>query len=256
MPNDLTFSMSTLYSFLLVLARIASAMIFVPIPGMKNTPDVPKIVFSVCVTFALLPSWPAPPDANPGMGLLTAWLLSEAAFGLTVGLAVAFLAESFVFAAQILGLQAGYSYASTIDPTNQTDIGVLQVLAQLMAGFLFFGFGLDREIIRIFAHSLEVYPPGAFQINEPMVIAVQRLGSVMFSTGLKLAMPVMALLMLFDLSLALLGRINAQLQLLTLAFPVKMLGALAALAAMAALLPSVFEKNARQTVSMLTSLFP
>jgi flagellar biosynthetic protein FliR len=256
MPSELTFSLSTLYSFLLVLARISSAFIFVPFPGAKNTADVPKIVFSVCITLSLLPSWPAPPDPHPGLGLLTAWLFCEAAFGLTVGLAVAFLAESFVLAAQILGLQAGYSYASTIDPTNQTDIGVLQIMTQLMAGFLFFAFGLDRQVIRIFAHSLEIYPPGTFHINEPMVTAIHRLGSNMFSTGLRLAMPVIALLMLFDLSLALLGRINAQLQLLTLAFPVKMLGARAALAGMATLLPKVFEKTAHQTLSMLTSLFP
>ncbi len=256
MPNELTFSLATLYSFLLVLARISAALIFVPIPGAKNTPDVPRIVFSVCVTIALIPSWPAPPDPNPGVGLLTGWLFSEAAFGLTVGLAVTFLSEAFVLAAQILGLQAGYSYASTIDPTNQTDIGVLQVMTQLMTGFLFFAFGLDRQIIRIFAHSLDVYPPGTFQINQPIVIAMQRLGANMFSTGLRLAMPIIALLMLFDLSLALLGRINAQLQLLSLAFPVKMLGALAALAGMATLLPAVFEKNAHQTFSMLTGLFP
>lgn len=256
MPNELTFSLSTLYSFLLVLARVSAALIFVPIPGAKNTPDAPKIILSVCLTLALLPSWPAPPDSNPGIGLLTAWILSEAAFGLTVGLAVTFLAESFVLAAQILGLQAGYSYASTIDPTNQTDSGVLQVMIQLMTGFLFFAFGLDRQIIRIFAHSLQVYPPGAFHINQPVVVAIQRLGATMFSTALRLAMPIIALLMLFDLSLALLGRINAQLQLLSLAFPVKMLGALAALAGMATLLPAVFEKTARQTFSMLTSLFP
>jgi len=187
---------------------------------------------------------------------MVAWMLSEAAFGLTVGMAVALLAEAFVLAAQILGLQAGYSYASTIDPTNQTDIGVLQMLTQLIAGFLFFLFGLDREIIRIFAHSLSVYPPGSFRINESIVLAIQRLGSMMFSTGLRLAMPVIALLMLFDLSLALLGRINAQLQLLTLSFPIKMLGALAALAGMATLLPAVFEKSARQTFSMLSGLFP
>ncbi len=254
MPSELTFSLSTLYSFLLVLARVASAFIFVPFPGAKNTPDAPKIVFSICITLTLFPFWHAPPNANPGIGLLTAWLFSEAAFGLTVGLAVAFLAESFVLAAQILGLQAGYSYASTIDPTNQTDIGVLQIITQLMAGFLFFAFGLDREVIRIFAHSLDIYPPGTFLITGSMAIAIQKLGSILFSTGLRLAMPVIALLMLFDISLALLGRINAQLQLLTLSFPVKMLGALAALAAMTSLMPAVFEKTAHQTLSMLTSV--
>jgi flagellar biosynthetic protein FliR len=254
MPNELTLSTSTLYSFLLVLVRVTAAFVFVPIPGVRNTPDVPKIVFAVCITLALFPFWPAPPDPNPPMGLVVVWLASESAFGLTVGLAVALLAESFVLAAQILGLQAGYSYASTVDPTNQTDIGVLQVMTQLMAGLLFFAFGLDRHVIRIFAHSLDVYPPGTFLINASIVTAIERLGSIMFSTGLRLAMPVIALLLLFDISLALLGRINSQLQLLTLSFPAKMLGAVAALAGLATLMPAVFEKTAHQTLSMLTGL--
>ena len=49
----------------------------------------------------------------------------------------------------------------------------------------------------------------------------------MFSTGMRLALPMVAILLLVDISLALLGRVNAQLQLLTIAFPVKMLVGLA-----------------------------
>jgi len=40
--------------------------------------------------------------------------------------------------------------------------------------------------------------------------------------GLRLAFPVVALLVMVDVALALVGRVNAQLQLLSLAFPVKM----------------------------------
>jgi len=46
-----------------------------------------------------------------------------------------------------------------------------------------------------------------------------------------------ALLVLADIALGLLGRLNAQLQLLTLAFPLKMMGALALLGWIAAVLP-------------------
>ncbi len=45
------------------------------------------------------------------------------------------------------------------------------------------------------------------------------------------------MLILVDVSLALLGRLNAQLQLLTLAFPAKMLTALVVLSAVAGLFP-------------------
>jgi flagellar biosynthetic protein FliR len=62
---------------------------------------------------------------------------------------------------------------------------------------------------------------------------LRKLGDGMFRTGLRLALPVLALLALTDLALALVGRINAQLQLLTLSFPLKMLAAVAMLAALA-----------------------
>ena len=49
----------------------------------------------------------------------------------------------------------------------------------------------------------------------------------------------MSLLILVDVALALLGRINQQLQLLSLAFPVKMLTALVILSLVAALYPRI-----------------
>jgi flagellar biosynthetic protein FliR len=54
-----------------------------------------------------------------------------------------------------------------------------------------------------------------------------------------MALPVVALLLMVDVSLALLGRLNAQLQLLSLAFPLKMLIALAVLSWVAALFPRI-----------------
>ena len=65
----------------------------------------------------------------------------------------------------MLGLQAGYAYASTIDPNTEADSGILLVFAQLMAGLLFFALGLDREVLRLFAQSLDKIPPGAYVLG-------------------------------------------------------------------------------------------
>ena len=62
--------------------------------------------------------------------------------------------------AQIISLQAGYSFATTIDPTSGADSGVLLTIAQIAAGLLFFATGLDRQILLIFAQSLTTHPPG------------------------------------------------------------------------------------------------
>ena len=69
-----------------------------------------------------------------------------------------------------------------------------------------------------------------------------RLGSSLFSTGVRLALPVVALLLMVDVSLALMGRLNAQLQLLAVAFPAKMLTALVVLSWVAALYPRIMQQ--------------
>ena len=129
-------------------------------------------------------------------------------------------------AAQVLGLQAGYGYATTIDPTSQADAGVLQVVTALMSGLLFLTLGVDRQLFRVLAASFEKFPAGAWAPSAASLDGVVSLGSGMFSLGLRLALPVVALLLLLDVSLAVLGRMQQQLQLLSLAFPMKMLAAL------------------------------
>jgi flagellar biosynthetic protein FliR len=240
MPASTAIPVGTVYSFLLVLARVAGAFVFVPIPGVRNAPNTARVVVALSFTMALYPLWPEVRQAQPGMGWLTGALAAESMLGITIGLAMTFLTEAFLLCAQMAGLQAGYAYASTVDPTTQADSGVLLVFAQLTAGLLFFSLGLHREVLRLFAHTLEVCPPGQMAIDRHGAEALIRLGGSMFSTGIRLAFPVIALLVMVDLALALMGRINAQLQLLTLAMSVKMLASLVVLAFVAALFPRVF----------------
>jgi len=127
-------------------------------------------------------------------------------------------------------------------------------VSQLAAGLLFFTLGLDREIIRAFARSLDAFPAGSFALAPAGAEQILRLASGMFSVGLRLAMPAIALLLLVDLALALLGRLNAQLQLLVLAFPVKMMAAIALLATLAVLFPRVYRDYAGQVLARVTSI--
>ena len=124
-------------------------------------------------------------------------------------------------------------------PNTQADSGILLVLAQLVAGMLFFALGLDREVLRLFAQSLERIPAGGLCV-QPCLRRRPSSGwqEACFPLGVRLALPVVALLVMVDVALALLGRLNAQLQLLSLAFPAKMLTALSVLAGWSALYPA------------------
>jgi len=242
---------ATIASFLYVLARVSGAFVFVPIPGFRNASAVPKIVLALAMTMVMIPHWPKLDGSTSLPGLLPL-LLAEAALGLSAGVILGWLIEGFVLAMQILGLQAGYAYASTIDPTTQADSTTLQVIAQLMASLLFLASGMDREFLRGLANNLEHIPPGTFRITAASATSVIGLTASMFVMAVRLALPLVSLLIMVDFALALLGRINSNLQLLTLAFPAKMLTSMAVLAILVAVIPQVFQEAGQNAASALS----
>jgi len=250
MPASAAIHVSLLYAFLLVLARMAGIFTFLPLPGFKAGPDAAKIALAVTLTLALYARWPviAPPS---NMLLMAGWMIAEAGIGLATGLAVSFLIEAVTMAAQAVSTQAGFAFASTVDPNTEADSTVLILIAQLTAAMLFFALGLDRQLLSILARSLETHPPGAITSSRASAEALVMLGSGIFTTGLRLALPLMALLFLIDLSVGLLGRLSSQLQLIALAFPAKMLAAVAALSVLVLLIPQVFQQSASVVFGVL-----
>ncbi len=246
--------LGTVLGFLLVLTRVSGAFVFLPLPGVKSGPEMARAALSLGLTMALYPFWPQVAAVTPSPRQLLTWLASEAAFGIAAGVIVALLGEAFQVGAQIIGLQAGYSYASTIDPTSEADSNVLQVFTQMTGALLFFAFGMDRQVLRVFVHSLQVLPPGSYQPARASAESVIHLGSAMLTTGFRLALPVVALMVLVDVTLALMSKINAHLQMLTLAFPAKMLVTLATLAALTAVMPRLYEGAVLRALTTLAGL--
>lgn len=241
-----------LYGFLLVLARVGGLFVAVPVPGSWALAAPARVLFVVAMTLGLAPLWPRIVPRSTGE--LALWMGLEAAFGLGVGLILGFVTEALLMGAQSMALQAGFSYASMIDPNSQANSSVLQLLAQLTANLLFFSAGLDHAALRALARSLDAFPPGQRWESRAWVEAAGAGGAAMMDLGLRLALPVAGLLLLADVTLALASKLQAQLQLLTMAFPLKMLMALAALAALAPLAVWIHRTAARTALESLRAL--
>lgn len=244
MRADLTISFSTLIAFALVLARMTGVFAFVPMPVKDVGPGMARVVLSLAATVALFPVWPNVASADPTLGLFTAWMVSEVALGISIGVAVSLISEGLTFGAHILALQAGFGYASIVDPTTQADSDVLPVMAQLLAGLFFFSMGLHRMVISAFAFSLKKYPPGSFVVTGDAAQAVIRLSGSLFAVGVRLAFPIVALLFMAEVALALLGRVNSQLHISSHSFPLKILITLLMLGSVLLVAPDLYSSYA------------
>jgi flagellar biosynthetic protein FliR len=249
------FSYATLFGFLFTLARVSGVFALLPLALFKGAPDSAKIVLSVALTLTLFPEWKAPVSIDSGMGRLLAGIAGEAAIGLAIGLALAITLEVFQLAAQVVSLQAGFGFASTIDPSSGADSTVLLSLAQITAGLLFFTTGADRMLIRALADSIRLCPPGSVAMNRGWAEAMIRFSGAIFSSGLRLAAPIVALLLLADAALAVLGRVQVQIHLVSLTTPVKLAVAMLMLSATLVFQPQFFSTLMSSCISLLEGLF-
>ena len=254
----LEFSTAWVINAVLVLARVSGIVALVGIPGLRQFPAQAKIILALALTVLFTPfAWGRADAAllatSGAVWTLAGWVAAEAVFGLAVGAAVALLLEAFGLAAQVLGFQAGYSYVNMVDPTTQVDASILNVLLTLLGSLLFFAFDLHLFVIGALAESFHRRPLGSFSTSPLDGMMMVRLGGSVFQTAVRLALPVMAVLLLIDLILGLLNQINSRLQLLTLAFPAKIVAAMALLYPVTLVAPRLFHDLAvevRQAISL------
>jgi flagellar biosynthetic protein FliR len=243
MPAEAFAAFPPLAAVVAVIPRLGGALALIPMPGWRASAAPVKVLLVLVLAVAL--STQARGAAVPATaGGLAVWLMGETGLGLFAGLAAAFAGEALLFGFQSVALQAGYSYALTVNPGSDADSGVLAVAAQILSSLLFFAAGLDRFVLLSFARSLEVWPVGGAELGVGMADVVVRLGGAVLELGLRLALPVAAMLLVADLALALLSRLHSQLQLLSLAFPLKMLATLFMLAALAPAMQAIYRAAA------------
>ncbi len=241
MGAESIFSYATLFGFLFTLARVSGVFAFLPLASIKAAPVVARIVLSLAITLMLRADWRTPVGADATIGRIVAGLAAEAGLGLAIGVSISILFEVFQMAAQAASLQAGLGYASTIDPTSGADSTVLLTTAQLTAGLLFFVSGADRLMVKALAESLRLLPPESFTLHQSWATAIVQFAAAIFSSGLRLAAPLIALLLLADASLAILGRVQPQLHLISLTMPLKLAATMLVLSVTIVLQPGFFE---------------
>ncbi|MDE3197503.1 MAG: flagellar biosynthetic protein FliR [Acidobacteriota bacterium] len=247
-------SYATLFGFLFTLVRISCVFAFLPLGAFRAAPDAAKIALALTFTLLLFPEWKAPAGAQAGIGALAAGISGEAVLGMAIGVALSVVLEAFQMAAQIVSLQAGFGFASTFDPASGADSTVLLVLAQLTAGLLFFATGSDRLLVRALADSLKLAPPDSFSIQRGWAEATIRFSAGIFVSGLRLAAPIVALLLLADAAMAVLGRIQSQIQLIGLTIPVKLAVALLLIAMTLPFQPRFFESTMSSCIRLIEGM--
>lgn len=251
---QLAVPVALLHQFGFALCRMTGLLTFLPIPGIRSGFSFHRLTLAVLFSILMMPWLPSASHSPYLIGDLVRLAASEAALGVALGLCVALISEGIQLGMQIVGLQAGFSYASTIDPSSQADSAILQVMMSLGTSLLFLTAGYDTVLFRILLTGSQQLPPGEWALTPHNAGIVLTLFPRIFVEAIRVSLPVAASLLVIDVALALLSRLQPQLQLLTLSFPIKMLAAMLFIAAGMPLLPSALHRATGDSLEAIQAL--
>jgi flagellar biosynthetic protein FliR len=250
MPVEL-FNTGSLFRLASVALRLSALLVFLPLPGFKNLPTAARVLFALSLGAVLAASTPPALYEAPTGSDFVIRLLADLLTGVSIGLVSTLVVEAFTFGGQVISVQAGFSYASTIDPFSESDSGILPSIFSLAANLLLFESPLYAELIRALMGGL-LRTPEQVSLRAPeMVRILIGFSAHCLQIGIKLALPIIALLFLADLCIGLFGRLQPQIQFLSMSFSLKLLGAMAAVAALVPALDWLYQQLAVSAVNVL-----
>jgi len=221
------FTASYVTYFLLAAVRVLGAIAFNPLLGSARVPVPGRIGIGIFATMVLFPvGGPYQPPADVGPLEIVAELL----VGLLAGFAVTLIFGSVQFMAGLIGINSGFSFAQTINPMFEGGGGVVETFITAFALLVFVQINGHHLFLVGLRELFDIVPVGQVTRLPGSIETLMLLSNALFTAGLKLALPVMAALMLADIGLGLLSRVAPQFNLFALEMPAKMLLALVALA--------------------------
>lgn len=164
---------------------------------------------------------------DPGFSLLLVPLVARE---MLLGLLLAFLAlgtfAAMRIAGHLIGSEMGFNLANIQDPITGVNTQLMAHLFEAMGLVLFFIVDGHHTLFRALAFSFRSIPVGTFSLEPEMVPGLLAFTSGLFITGLQVAAPVFASMMIVGVSLAILSKVAPQLQVMMFAFPMKVLAGL------------------------------
>lgn len=208
--------------FALVLARLVGLMLIAPIFGSRLVPLRVRAAFAIFLAIALLPAVPVGSVESAHAFERPVWLMvafaMETGVGFLIGLCAQFVFAGVQMAGQLAGVQMGVGLANLVDPQTQERVTSLAQWMNLSALFLFLVLDGHHMLIRVVAESMAVLPLGVLALGGAGIGIVLTMAGGIFVIAMKLASPVLVLILMINGALGVLTKMIPQLNVMVIGF--------------------------------------
>lgn len=217
---DTAYFLALIFVFLRIAAFLGISNVFFP----TGTPNKLKIFISLILSFSLLGGidYSSVNEITSNYYLIT-YAINEILTGLIFGLIVDISFKIIIMAGSLLDLHIGLSMVNIIDPNSKVNTTLNGNLLHSIAMMIFFIVDGHHLLIKSLIESFNLLSLGRSIIFGETLMALIGIIVEYFIIGLKIAIPIVLIIILTDLCMGLISRAVPQINVMILGMPVKML---------------------------------
>lgn len=222
--SELTYLYAHRDVFMIIFVRIIGSIAFLPI--IEET-RMPRIALSGLGIGIALPVF-FKTDVTvtyymPNLVSYSALLVKEMITGLTLGFIVKLFFQVYPFMGSLLSMQGGLSMSVVMDPTSGTQATQIGRLYNLGLAVIFIQSGGYHWFVKTLIESFDLIPIGKAIFSNNIAMGMVETMGVYFELGLKLAMPIVGVILVVDFAMGILARTVPQMNMFVVGIPIKMI---------------------------------
>ena len=205
--------------FFLIFFRILLLFFLFPIFASPFFSNRLKILFALVLALILLPvvNFPIPKITN--VYNLVIVLVSEFLLIFAISFLFRLIIAGIQLGGEMVSIQMGFGLSQTIDPVSGFSLPVISQFVYLIFLLFFFSFNFHHYLIYALYESFEKIPPGMFYIKNNLGEFFIKKGVIIFYISVKLLAPLLVFMMIIYITLAIIGRLMPQMNVLFVSFP-------------------------------------
>lgn len=241
--------------FFLVLVRIIAFFISGPFFSLSNIPATVKIGLSFMIALTIFPLV----GPEHGVSPLDDWayifaLVRETLVGLVIGYTSGLLLTALVYAGSLMDIHIGFFMSQIFDPLSGSMAGILSRFMYLFGMAAMLAINGHHLIIAALVQSFTIVPLNTAQVTGTTALFMIKVFAQVLTIGVQIAAPLLAVMLIIDVTMGLIARTAPQINVFMLGFPVKIIAGLITLSVMVPILVRIIYSICNIIVNDITFL--
>jgi flagellar biosynthesis protein FliR len=203
--------------------RIGAMLAVAPIFGARTVPVRVRVLMGFVLAWLVSLIIPRPPEVD--LLSLNAVLISthEVIIGLVMGFVLQMVFGVLAMAGEYISFGMGLGFATMNDPQNGIQVPVVGQYFIVMATLIFLSLNGHLILIEVLVDSFRTIPIGGGGVEQDGLWGLVQWGNQMFQGALLISLPVVASLLLVNVSFGIITRSAPQLNIFAVGFPLTLM---------------------------------